>query len=111
MRSRRRAKQHLLPVLLVREFPLLTLRESVLLSMRIGAVGSFVVQLAKADGLKVIASAGSDDKVNFVKSLGADVVFNYKTTGTAEVLAKEAPIDVSVCFFQEKDNLLTLFGV
>ncbi len=59
-----------------------------------GPVGSFVVQLAKANGMKVIASAGSDEKVAWVKSLGADVVFNYKTTKTAEVLSKEGPIDV-----------------
>ncbi|KAG6821666.1 hypothetical protein H0H92_001562, partial [Tricholoma furcatifolium] len=32
-----------------------------------------VIQLAKLDGLKVIASAGSEDKVKFMKSLGADV--------------------------------------
>ncbi|KAJ3831834.1 hypothetical protein F5878DRAFT_647298, partial [Lentinula raphanica] len=46
-----------------------------------GLVGSSVViQLAKQDGLKVIASAGSDDKVQFCKDIGADVAFNYKTT-------------------------------
>ncbi|GLB39900.1 putative N-terminal domain of oxidoreductase [Lyophyllum shimeji] len=59
-----------------------------------GPVGSLVIQLAKLDGLKVIASAGSDEKVEFMKSIGADVAFNYKTTSTADVLAKEGPIDV-----------------
>ncbi|KAF8138686.1 NAD-P-binding protein [Boletus edulis] len=59
-----------------------------------GAVGSLVIQFAKRDGLKVIASAGSDEKVAFMKEIGADVVFNYKTTKTSEVLAKEGPIDV-----------------
>ncbi|KIJ62669.1 hypothetical protein HYDPIDRAFT_176457 [Hydnomerulius pinastri MD-312] len=59
-----------------------------------GAVGSLVIQLAKKDGLKVIASAGSDEKVQFMKEIGADVAFNYKTTKTSEVLAKEGPIDV-----------------
>ncbi|KAI9572277.1 alcohol dehydrogenase [Boletus coccyginus] len=59
-----------------------------------GAVGSFVIQLAKQDGMKVIASAGSDDKVQFLKELGADVAFNYKTTKTSEILEKEGPIDV-----------------
>ncbi|KAG9312548.1 hypothetical protein JVU11DRAFT_6943 [Chiua virens] len=59
-----------------------------------GAVGSLVIQLAKRDGMKVIASAGTDDKVQFLKELGADVAFNYKTTKTAEVLAEEGPIDV-----------------
>ncbi|KAF8119780.1 hypothetical protein EV363DRAFT_1195283, partial [Boletus edulis] len=59
-----------------------------------GAVGSFVIQLAKRDGMRVIASAGSDDKVEFLKELGADVAFNYKTTKTSEILAKEGPINV-----------------
>ena len=59
-----------------------------------GAVGSLVVQLAKWDGLKVIASAGSDAKVEYLKELGADIAFNYKTTSTAEVLKKEGPIDM-----------------
>ncbi|PIL28118.1 hypothetical protein GSI_09769 [Ganoderma sinense ZZ0214-1] len=59
-----------------------------------GPVGATVVQLAKAEGLKVIASAGSDDKVAFVKSIGADVAFNYKTTSTREVLDREGPLNL-----------------
>ncbi|KAJ3549404.1 hypothetical protein NM688_g5179 [Phlebia brevispora] len=59
-----------------------------------GPVGSFVVQLAKASGLKVIASTGSEKKVEFVRSLGADVVFNYKTANTEDVLKKEGPINI-----------------
>jgi NADPH-dependent curcumin reductase CurA len=54
--------------------------EIAFVSAAAGAVGSIVVQLAKRDGLKVIASAGSDKKVEFLKSIGADVAFNYKTT-------------------------------
>ncbi|KAJ7582224.1 hypothetical protein C8J56DRAFT_1029082 [Mycena floridula] len=48
----------------------------------------------KLDGLKVIASASSDEKVDFMKFLGIDVAFNYKTTDTAAVLAKEGPLDI-----------------
>lgn len=55
-----------------------------------------VIQLAKLDGLKVIASAGSDEKVAFMKEIGADVAFNYKTTKTLEVLTKEGHIDMCV---------------
>ena len=58
-----------------------------------------MIQLAKDAGLKVIASAGSDDKVAYMKSIGADVAFNYKTTKTAEVLKKEGPINMSVTRF------------
>ena len=59
----------------------------------------FVIQFAKLDGLKVIASAGSEEKVKFMKEVGADVAFNYKTTSTNEILEKEGPIDVLVHFF------------
>ena len=55
-----------------------------------------VIQLAKLDGLKVIASAGSEEKVKFIKEIGADIAFNYKTTSTNEILAKEGPINMSV---------------
>ncbi|KAF8441617.1 hypothetical protein L210DRAFT_3644873 [Boletus edulis BED1] len=55
---------------------------------------SFVIQLAKRNGMKVIASAGSDDKVEFLKELGVDVAFNYKTTKTSEILTNEGPINV-----------------
>lgn len=60
----------------------------------LGAVGSMVIQLAKLDGLKVIASAGSDEKVEFMKQLGADVAFNYKKDDTVSVLKKEGPLDM-----------------
>ncbi|KAJ7054657.1 alcohol dehydrogenase [Mycena amicta] len=59
-----------------------------------GPVGSMVIQIAKQEGLKVIASAGSDDKVQFMKEIGADIAFNYKTTDVSEVLKKEGPIDI-----------------
>ncbi|EED79661.1 predicted protein [Postia placenta Mad-698-R] len=59
-----------------------------------GPVEATVIQLAKQDGLKVIASAGSDEKVEFVKSLGADVAFNYKKEQIADVLQREGPTDI-----------------
>ena len=57
---------------------------------------STAIQLAKDAGIKVIASAGSDEKVAYMKSIGADVAFNYKTTNTRDVLAKEGPINMYV---------------
>ncbi|KAF8074670.1 NAD(P)-binding protein [Lyophyllum atratum] len=53
-----------------------------------------VIQLAKRDGLKVIASAGFDDKVKSMKDIGADIAFNYKTTGTRQILEKEGPVNI-----------------
>ncbi|ESK84540.1 NAD-P-binding protein [Moniliophthora roreri MCA 2997] len=68
--------------------------ETVFISGGAGAVGVIVIQLAKQDGMKVIASAGTDEKVQECREMGADVAFNYKTTDTAEVLEKEGPLDV-----------------
>ncbi|KAI0826167.1 alcohol dehydrogenase [Irpex lacteus] len=68
--------------------------EVAFVSAAAGPVGSFVAQLAKMDGLKVIACAGSDEKVAFVKSLGVDYAFNYKNEDAAAVLEREGPIDI-----------------
>ncbi|PFH48598.1 hypothetical protein AMATHDRAFT_42127 [Amanita thiersii Skay4041] len=68
--------------------------ETVFVSTGAGPVGSLVIQIAKEEGLKVIASAGSDEKVKFMKEIGADVAFNYKTTNMREVLTQEGPIDI-----------------
>ncbi|KAL1694272.1 hypothetical protein GGG16DRAFT_47669 [Schizophyllum commune] len=66
----------------------------VFVSTGAGAVGSLVVQIAKMAGCKVIASAGSEEKVKFMKEIGVDVPFNYKTENTAEILKREGPINV-----------------
>lgn len=44
-----------------------------------GAVGATVCQLGKLWGLRVVAIAGSDDKVSYLKSFGVDVALNYKS--------------------------------
>ncbi|KAF4616129.1 hypothetical protein D9613_011261 [Agrocybe pediades] len=68
--------------------------ETAFVSTGAGPVGSLVIQLAKMDGLKVIGSAGSADKVQFMKECGADVAFNYKEENVADVLKREGPIDI-----------------
>ncbi|KAJ2784805.1 hypothetical protein GGI15_002132 [Coemansia interrupta] len=81
--------------------------ETILVSAASGAVGQMVVQLAKARGLRVIGAAGSDDKVDFVKSLGADVVFNYKTCGSLqETVKKAAPQGIDIYFDNVGGELL-----
>ena len=47
-----------------------------------------------------------------MKEIGADVVFNYKTTKTSEVLAKEGPIDVYATFSVHREHgLLIVFQI
>lgn len=52
--------------------------ETVVISAAAGAVGEIAVQIAKNLGCTVCAIAGSDDKCQYVKGLGADTVINYK---------------------------------
>lgn len=61
-----------------------------------GAVGSVAGQIFKLKGCKVIGCAGSDEKVAFVKSLGFDAAFNYKTADAGEALKEfsEEGIDI-----------------
>jgi NADPH2:quinone reductase len=61
-----------------------------------GGVGSMVVQMGKATGARVIATAGSEKKCDRVRALGADVVINYKTESIEEVVRREAPKGVNV---------------
>jgi NADPH2:quinone reductase len=42
-------------------------------------IGTTAIQLAKAFGAKVITTAGSPDKCEAARKLGADVAINYKT--------------------------------
>lgn len=65
--------------------------ETLFVSAAAGAVGQVVGQLAKKEGLKVVGSAGSDEKVAFLKSLGFDVAFNYKKENTLEKLQENPP--------------------
>jgi NADPH-dependent curcumin reductase CurA len=51
--------------------------------------------LAKREGLKVIGSAGSDDKVQWLQNeLNFDHAFNYKTADVRAELAKFGPINI-----------------
>ena len=52
--------------------------ETVLVQAGAGGVGSAAVQLAKAAGARVIATAGGPEKVAFVRDLGADVAVDYR---------------------------------
>jgi NADPH2:quinone reductase len=61
-----------------------------------GGVGSAVVQMSKTIGARVVATAGSDKKVELCRKLGADFVINYKTQSVEAELKKIAPAGVNV---------------
>jgi NADPH-dependent curcumin reductase CurA len=70
----------------------------VFVSAAAGAVGSVVVQLAKAKGMTVIGSAGGADKCELVRSLGADQVIDYQAGPILKSLAAAAPEGIDVYF-------------
>ncbi len=73
--------------------------ETVLISAAAGGAGSAAIQLAKHAGARVLATAGSDEKVQLCRELGADVAINYNTQDFAEiVLGETANRGVDVVF-------------
>ena len=72
--------------------------DTLFVSAAAGAVGSAVVQIAKAKGMTVIGSAGGADKCDYVKSLGADAVIDYKAGPLVKSLGKAAPDGIDVYF-------------
>ena len=64
-----------------------------------GAVGSVAGQLAKLRGCRVIGSAGSMEKVMFLREeCGFDIAFDYKIGPVLEQLNVEAPEGIDVYF-------------
>jgi NADPH:quinone reductase-like Zn-dependent oxidoreductase len=82
-------------------------RKRLLVTAGAGGVGVWVIQLAKAGGVKDIVAIVGRNNVEFVKSLGATEVINYRqqslgawaATGNAKVnlvvdmLGKQTPDD------------------
>ncbi|KAG9243097.1 hypothetical protein BJ878DRAFT_463042 [Calycina marina] len=63
--------------------------QTIFVSAASGAVGQIVGQLAKREGLKVLGSVGSAEKLEFVtKRLGFDGGFNYKTEKPEDALKR-----------------------
>ncbi|NQW23865.1 MAG: zinc-binding dehydrogenase [SAR202 cluster bacterium] len=63
--------------------------DTVLVQAGASGVGTVLIQLAKAWGAKVIATASTEDKLALCKSLGADVTINYITKDFEEVVNEE----------------------
>ncbi|KAG0295735.1 hypothetical protein BGZ97_004738, partial [Linnemannia gamsii] len=74
--------------------------ETIFVSAAAGAVGQLVGQMAKKLGLRVVGSAGSDDKVAYLlNELKFDAAFNYKKNGTIlENLRRVAPEGVDIYY-------------
>jgi len=74
--------------------------ETVYISGAAGAVGSAASQIAKLKGCRVVGSAGSNEKVDWLlNELGIDAAINYKTVDNIELAIAEAcPHGIDVYF-------------
>jgi NADPH-dependent curcumin reductase CurA len=73
--------------------------ETVWVSAAAGAVGSLAVQIAKLHGNRVVASAGSEDKVRWLlDDLQVDAAFSYRSAEVRTGLKAAAPEGIDVYF-------------
>ena len=74
--------------------------ETVFVSAAAGAVGSIVSQIAKIKGCRVVGTAGSDEKCEWLESRGVDKAINYKTAGNLVKAVREAAPDGVDVYFE-----------
>jgi NADPH-dependent curcumin reductase CurA len=72
--------------------------ETVWVSAAAGAVGMLAVQIAALTGSRVIASAGSDAKVGWLREALGVAAFNHRDGGLADHLRTLAPEGIDVYF-------------
>lgn len=73
--------------------------ETLVVSGAAGSVGSMVGQIAKAEGMTVVGTAGSDEKCAWLTDeLGFDAAINYKSDNLAAQLAEATPNGVDLYF-------------
>jgi NADPH:quinone reductase len=71
--------------------------ETVLVEAAVGGVGTLLVQLARAAGARVVATAGGACKVEVARGAGVEIAVDYRESGWAEQV-REAVGSVDVVF-------------
>ncbi len=85
-----------MPIVFLTAFHLLKSRgqlepgHTVLVQAGASGVGTIAIQLAKAWGARVIATASTREKLDLCRSLGADVTINYTTQDFEEAVSQES---------------------
>lgn len=74
--------------------------EKVLITAAAGGTGQMALQWAKHRGCYAIGLTSTTEKVNYLKSLGADLVINYKTESLEQVLKEKFPVSKTNVFKQ-----------
>ena len=71
--------------------------ETLVIEVAAGAVGSILGQIAKIKGCRVVGFAGSDVKVENLRSVGFDAAYNYKTVSSLEETRRKPAPKASTC--------------
>ena len=73
--------------------------ETLVVSGAAGSVGSMVGQIARAEGLRVVGTAGSDEKCRWLEDeLGFDAAINYKSEDMARQVVAATPDGIDLYF-------------
>lgn len=73
--------------------------DTVYISSAAGAVGQLAGQFARRAGARVVGSAGSDDKVAYVRErCGFDAAFNYRSVALDDALREHCPQGIDLYF-------------
>ena len=91
--------------------------ERVLIHGGASGIGTTAIQLASAAGARVFATAGSDEKCEAIRALGAERAINYRRDDFVQVVRDEAPDGIDVIldivggdYLQRNLDLLRLNG-
>lgn len=66
--------------------------DKVLIQAAAGGVGTALIQLCKLKGCKIYGTAGSSEKINYIKKLGVDVAINYRENDFSEVIDEKLDV-------------------
>ena len=77
--------------------------ETVYVSGGSGGVGSLVIQMVKAVGGRVATTAGSPERVELCRTLGADLALNYKSDDVPARLKAWAPDGIDVWYETQRE--------
>jgi hypothetical protein len=73
--------------------------ETLVVSGAAGSVGSMVGQIARAEGLRIVGTAGTDEKCRWLEDeLGFDRAINYKSESLRQQLTDATPDGVDIYF-------------
>jgi prostaglandin reductase 1 len=84
--------------------------ETLVVTAAAGAVGSLVGQIGKLLGATVVGFAGSEEKVAWLKKLGFDQAYNYKSVDVGETYRTNLPQGID-CYFENVGGDFTYYAL